>query len=359
MQEPIFRIEVDFVSVVLTDDHDEKHNRVFLREENPGLYKRARKAATERDYAQLFTLSSSLLDDLREIDRRFHIEPDGSIRFDGILLQNYVVDNIRKCVQRGVRPTNWVNFLKNTLANPHAITVEDIHRFLSKHESCPITEDGAILAYKKVDKNYMSFFASRKTGQRERWAPGEEVSLPREECDHDRNETCSAGLHFCSRDYLPHSFGGEGHIVMVKIFPQDIVSIPVEYRDAKGRCCRAFVLRDIPDYDSFAFSGSAYTEDGLEVDGPEMCKSEMMNDLAAQLLDFLTSGRLQNLCGISRALLPHKLVQFAHEFFELEGSNFVYDTEDVVRAIDQREELQELAIVDVNGHGDIIIRLVN
>jgi hypothetical protein len=51
------------------------------------------------------------------------------------------------------------------------------------------------------------------------------------------------GLHFCSRDYLSH-FGGE-RIMILKINPRDVVSIPVDYNAAKGRACRYEVIGEL------------------------------------------------------------------------------------------------------------------
>jgi hypothetical protein len=61
--------------------------------------------------------------------------------------------------------------------------------------------------------------------------------------DDDQNRTCSTGLHFCSKDYLNH-FGGE-RIVILKINPRDVVSIPNDYNDSKGRCARYEIVDEI------------------------------------------------------------------------------------------------------------------
>jgi len=55
----------------------------------------------------------------------------------------------------------------------------------------------------------------------------------------------STGLHFCSRSYLGR-FGGS-NIMVLKIHPKDVVSIPTDYDDAKGRCCKYEVIGQIDD----------------------------------------------------------------------------------------------------------------
>jgi acyl carrier protein len=62
---------------------------------------------------------------------------------------------------------------------------------------------------------------------------------------------CSYGLHFCSQSYL-QKFGGD-RIVILKINPRDVVSIPTDYNHAKGRCCRYEVIGELAGDPSTAF----------------------------------------------------------------------------------------------------------
>ena len=67
--------------------------------------------------------------------------------------------------------------------------------------------------------------------------------MERYNVDDNKDNTCSTGLHFCSKDYL-NSFGGE-RTVIVKINPRDVVSIPSDYNATKGRACRYEVVGEI------------------------------------------------------------------------------------------------------------------
>jgi hypothetical protein len=60
--------------------------------------------------------------------------------------------------------------------------------------------------------------------------------MKRNMVDDDPESTCSRGLHFCSQNYL--GFYGRGRTMIVKVNPRDVVSIPVDYKNAKGRACR-------------------------------------------------------------------------------------------------------------------------
>ncbi len=54
-------------------------------------------------------------------------------------------------------------------------------------------------------------------------------------------------LHFAAYDYAKNSYRG-AHIVVVKINPADVVSIPNDYNNQKGRCCRYEVIGERKDY---------------------------------------------------------------------------------------------------------------
>lgn len=77
-------------------------------------------------------------------------------------------------------------------------------------------------------------------------SPGNTVSMPRYQVDSNRYNTCSVGLHFCSREYLPAFGCGDGEkVVLVKVNPADVVSIPVDYNNAKGRTWKYEVVSEV------------------------------------------------------------------------------------------------------------------
>lgn len=62
---------------------------------------------------------------------------------------------------------------------------------------------------------------------------GEEVSMPRKDCDEERENSCSRGLHFMSKKYNLR-LGGQKLVVLIN--PMNIVAFP-SYDNTKGRCC--------------------------------------------------------------------------------------------------------------------------
>ena len=139
-------------------------------------------------------------------------------------------------------------FMENLMLNPSYRSVQELYGFLEKN-NLPITPDGHFLAYKKVRDNFMDCHSGTMDN-----SVGKVVEMERNLVDDDKDRTCSRGLHFCSEDYLNH-FGGQ-RIVIVKINPRDVVSIPSDYNDSKGRACRYEVVGEMTVDSSKAFTHS-------------------------------------------------------------------------------------------------------
>lgn len=101
----------------------------------------------------------------------------------------------------------------------------------------PITYDGCFLAYKKVRRD----FKDNHSGTMDN-SPGKVVRMPQDKVDRDRNNECSVGLHFCSRDYLSAYMGDDANVVIVKVNPRHVFAIPRDYCFQKGRASEYFVV---------------------------------------------------------------------------------------------------------------------
>lgn len=159
-------------------------------------------------------------------------------------LPDVIVKRIIKMVDGGFDSTPLLKFLTNLYENPAKSAVDELFLFLDQTE-LPITEDGHFIAYKIVRNDYKDIYSGTFDH-----SIGKVVSMPRFAVDDNRSNTCSAGLHFCSRTYLAHY--GSGHrdkdrCVLVKINPADVVSIPVDYNNAKGRTCKYEVVGEMKD----------------------------------------------------------------------------------------------------------------
>lgn len=201
------------------------------------FYNAAKQALKDKD-AEGFVIQCDLEASVRERSRGQIQLVDGVILWNGNPIHNAITQRIFALIKDDFPFEPLLKFLENTLKNPEQRAVDELYLFLEAN-TLPITEDGCFLAYRRVGANYESLHAN-PDGTRNSNRPGETVTMKRSDCDHRRNETCSRGLHFCSIGYLP-SYGG-AKTVIVKINPADVVSIPHDYNNQKGRCCKYEVV---------------------------------------------------------------------------------------------------------------------
>lgn len=153
-------------------------------------------------------------------------------------LHNALVDRIVDMREQGFDPEPMIKFLANINMNPSEDSKRDLYGFLETNR-LPVTIDGHFLAYKRVRDNFMDGY----TGTFDN-SPGNVVKMPREKVVADRNRTCSAGLHVCSGGYLGTSIGGN-KIMLIKIHPMNVVSVPVDYKNSKMRTCEYEVIKEL------------------------------------------------------------------------------------------------------------------
>ena len=160
-----------------------------------------------------------------------------TLYWKGAEMNNGLSKRLIQMLQEGFPVEPMVAFMENLYQNPSKRAVTELYGFLEKN-NLPITPDGHFLAYKKVRANYFDVHSNTMDN-----SVGKVLQMERHEVDDDKDNTCSTGLHFCGMSYLS-CFGGD-RTVIVKINPADVVSIPSDYNDAKGRTCRYEVIGEL------------------------------------------------------------------------------------------------------------------
>jgi hypothetical protein len=168
---------------------------------------------------------------------------DDEVRFDGKKVDGVIAKRILAFDKEGLDIRPLAMFLNRVSQNPDISARDDIFLFLESG-LLPITADGCFLAYKYVRNDYYSVHTGRGPGE-VRNMVGDSPSLPRDECDKNRHNTCSRGLHFCSYQYLGAGAGSDARIVVVKVAPEDVTSIPIDYNHSKGRAWRYTVVAEV------------------------------------------------------------------------------------------------------------------
>ena len=166
-----------------------------------------------------------------------------SVLYRGKRIVGHLEARLLDIIDSGLDVNPWKVFVERIYANPSGIARDELALFF-EGGSLPITPDGCFLAYKLVRDDYLDVHSGTFDN-----SVGQLVEMPRNEVDDDRNRTCSAGLHFCSKDYLP-IFGGWNRasarrVMVLKIDPADVVSIPADYSNTKGRTWRYEVVGEI------------------------------------------------------------------------------------------------------------------
>lgn len=162
--------------------------------------------------------------------------------------KNYDVTIIERFLDKVMQiPNTYQDANGLTRQNPWAEqTRQSIFGFLSSN-GYVITDDGDFLAEKIVSSDYGSLRRD-SSGNRVYYHVGTNPELPRYACDHNPDKTCSSGLHVCSDGYHFGSFSPRSDLsdklLICKINPKDVVSIPDEYGMNKIRVCKMHVLKE-------------------------------------------------------------------------------------------------------------------
>jgi len=203
---------------------------------------------------------------------------DGMVTYMGDILHNSLTQRIVNFMRNDLPFNPLVKFLENLLQNPSKRAVDELYDFLEVGE-LPITEDGCFLAFKNVKADYTDIHSGTFDN-----SVGKTCEMVRNKVDENKDRTCSYGLHFCSIAYLPHfSDASGGHTMIVKINPADVVAIPADYNNTKGRCCKYVVVgeytenwRDKLDNGDNGWDAPLYSSDGGDYEHDD-CDNDLLD----------------------------------------------------------------------------------
>lgn len=171
-----------------------------------------------------------------KIDGHFKII-EGEAFVDGELLPEALSKRLVQFYDAGLDFQPLLALWNRLRRNPSTQSRLALYGFLEENHS-PITEDGCFIGYKYVDSNfkdsYTHFFDNR---------PGKVVSVPRNSVDPNPEHTCSTGLHVAAFDYANNNISN-GHLILVKVDPENVVTVPPDYNMQKIRVCSYTVLEE-------------------------------------------------------------------------------------------------------------------
>lgn len=163
----------------------------------------------------------------------------GKVHWKGQVFHNALATRMMEMFQDGFPVDPMVKFMVNLMDNPSKRSVDQVYGFLEKN-NLPITEDGYFLAFKRVRKDYKDIHSGTIDN-----SVGKTITMDRNLVDDNPDSHCSTGLHFCSESYLGHFGSASEPVMILKINPADVVSIPTDYNGAKGRCSKYMVVGEV------------------------------------------------------------------------------------------------------------------
>jgi hypothetical protein len=180
---------------------------------------------------------------------RIKIE-NGEIFYSGFAVHNTLTNRIITMMNEGFKFDHMIKFLENLMQNSSARAVDETYWFLENY-GLPITDDGCFLAYKAVRSDYTDIYSGKFSN-----LVGAVVSMPRNQVDDNYGKDCSKGLHVGALDYVigyghftkgePVPVGGN-RLLLVKVNPKDVVSVPKYEGHTKMRVCEYVVVNEIKD----------------------------------------------------------------------------------------------------------------
>ena len=246
-------------------DDDELVDVIEDEEEDKPKSKKKSKKATAKKLAEK-KHSIKITKDTVSIDGE-------DLKTDKKTVKNHIIRSIKS----GVTKTVYHKFLSKVKNNPKKYIEDELFKFLESG-NFPIADDGDFYAFKKIESDYKDNHSHSMDNR-----PGKIVTMSRKDVCEDRHVTCSTGLHFASLEYAKDYSGTR--LMIVKVNPKDVVSIPNDYNNQKGRCCRYKVICEISDIDELNTSTKEFLKkiQTIETKSDKILK----NDPSAGEVDFI------------------------------------------------------------------------
>ena len=147
-------------------------------------------------------------------------------------------------------PAKLIKFLENLMNNPSEHSREQLYDWIAPRD-ITITQDGHFLAYKGLREDFTSINAGPGIVNNVEYTgnthldntPGNVVEFSRSKVVANSSIGCAVGLHAGTHEYA--SGFAQGKLVLVKINPRDVVSVPTDCDAQKLRVCRYEVLEEV------------------------------------------------------------------------------------------------------------------
>lgn len=202
--------------------------RSLMADSSHPNFKMIREAVKNKDW--------EVLPDLFEIEKVVEIwsEKNYSIQEDKVLYKGKPIPAVlaKRVIQffsEGLSVQPLLAFHTRLSKNPSFQSVEELFSFL-EHKNIPIDEEGFFYAYKAVNPNFTDIYTGKVDN-----SIGQKPRMERNQVDDNRERHCSQGYHVGSLDYVKWYMRPDSVILICKVDPADVVSVPTDHSCQKVR----------------------------------------------------------------------------------------------------------------------------
>jgi hypothetical protein len=160
---------------------------------------------------------------------------DGDVYYQDEALPSALNKRILETVAKGENPQPIMRFWERLDENPSYRSRNQLYDFLMRHPGIPFTEDGFILFYKGVRRDFRDCHSGKFDN-----SPGQKLFMKRNRVSDDPTKACHFGFHVGARSYAVGF--GHGQTVICKVDPADVVCVPNDCAQAKVRIHRYEVV---------------------------------------------------------------------------------------------------------------------
>ncbi len=225
------------IPYILTDDSLTVvlNGESFTMNKSNPAFRNALEALQSDDAKRLETMFDTPKAVTEYVDGSIEVTSAGEVKYKGSEVHNHVVGRILSFMSEGLPYKPLVKFLEKLMENPSRRSTEELYRFL-EHRQMPLTPDGNFLAYKGIREDYTDWYSGKFSNK-----VGETLEMPRNGVCDDASYGCSSGFHAGSLEYA-EGYGNGGHLMVVQINPEDVVSVPNDCDCQKLRTCKYKVV---------------------------------------------------------------------------------------------------------------------
>lgn len=179
----------------------------------------------------------------QKLDSKLEIKHD-TLYYRGVEIRTQLASAIVDAVRENKNVEILLKFFYNLEENPSLDSRLDLFKFLTSNK-IPITEDGHIVAMKAVNSEFYDKWTGTILNK-----PGSTIEKDRAEVCADSSKSCAEGLHVGGRDYMTRYLKHSDNLLLVKVHPKDVVSVP-NSDETKMRVCKYYVMKKVPQHFTF------------------------------------------------------------------------------------------------------------